>query len=462
MSLSEHPINLVLAATLAAGLWLPPAPDTAAAESGLRLQDAEQIAPNLNQADNQAAAHDPSKFLTIAEAVATALRDNPGLAEIQARADAMAEIPSQAGTLPDPRVSFSAMSLPVDSFSTTSEDMTQMQFGLNQMIPFPGKLGLQELAAKYEAAAESKNVGEMRLLLARDVKTLWWTLFNLDQSLHIVTHNQELLRQFVAIAQTKYRVGQGLQQDVLLAQLELSKLLDMELSLKGARRGEEARLNVLLNQSPDQALALPQEVDKDLPGLANEPALYALAERSRPLLAGQQDLIQAANTRVELARKDYYPDFDLGFAYGLRNGYEPGRSPRSDMASFMLSMNVPIFVGRKQSKAVAQRKSELIEQNYKLHDLRNMIKAEISMAAADYRRARSQFELFGTGIIPQAQQTVSSMLAGYQVNEVDYLNLINAQVTLYNYETNYWRMLSEARQALARIAAAVGEENIYE
>jgi outer membrane protein TolC len=400
--------------------------------------------------------------LTIEQAVTAALRDNPGLAEIRARADALAEIPSQAGTLPDPRIGFSAMSLPMDSFSTTAEDMTQLQFGINQMIPFPGKLALQELAARYEAAAGAKNVDEMRLLLARDVKTLWWRLFNLDQSLNIVAHHKELLRQFVAIAQTKYQVGQGLQQDVLLAQLELSKLLDMELSLTGARRAEEVRLNVLMNQSPDQTLILSQDTDQSLPELAGEPALYERAEQSRPLIAGQQDLIQAATTRVDLARKDYYPDFDVGFAYGLRNSYASHGVPRSDLASFMVSMNVPIFIGSKQSKALAQRKAEWMEQNYRLHGLRNQIKAEISEAAADYRRARSQFELFGTGIIPQAQQTVASMLAGYQVNQVDFLSLVNAQITLYDYEISYWRMLSEAKQALVRIAAAVGEENIYE
>ena len=225
---------------------------------------------------------------------------------------------------------------------------------------------------------------------------------------------------------------------------------------------------VLLQTLPDAVFGLrdldklPQQVAGDLPDLAGEPALYARAEQSRPLLAGQQHLIEAANTRIDLARKDYFPDFDVGAAYGLRGGYEPDGMPRSDMASFMVSMNVPIFIERKRNRAVAQRKAEWMEQNYRLHDLRNMIKAEISMAVADYRRARDQFVLFGTGIIPQARQTVASMLAGYQVNQVDFLNLVNAQITLYDYEISYWRMLSEAKQALARIAAAVGEENIYE
>ena len=94
--------------------------------------------------------------------------------------------------------------------------------------------------------------------------------------------------------------------------------------------------------------------------------------------------------------------------------------------------------------------------------MRLLVQADISEAVSDFRRARDQFVLFGTGIIPQAQQTVASMLAGYQVNKVDFLNLVQAQITLYNYEINYWQMLSEANQALARIIAGVGVETVYE
>ncbi len=401
--------------------------------------------------------------LTLEESINIALRDNPGLSEMQARAQAMAAVPSQVGTLPDPRISFNAMNLPMDTFDISQENMTQMQFGISQAIPFPGKLALREEAAQHEAEAVSNDVDETRLRLVRDVKTIWWRLFNFDRSISIVLLNQDLLRQFVQIAQIKYKVGQGLQQDVLLAQLELSKLLDLELRLKGTRRNENARLNALLDISPDQAVHLPQQVAKELPELAKEQILYALAEQSRPLLVGQQNRIQAASTRADLAKKDYYPDFNVGAAYGFRSGDNTGiGGSRADFATFMLSMNMPIFIGRKQSKAVDQRNSELLEQNFKLQDLRGMIQANISAASSDYQRAREQFELFKTGIIPQARQTVSSMLAGYQVNKVDFLNVVRAQITLYNYEMSYWQALSEANQSLAKLVAAVGVETIYE
>ena len=124
-------------------------------------------------------------------------------------------------------------------------------------------------------------------------------------------------------------------------------------------------------------------------------------------------------------------------------------------------MSIPIFIGSKQSKAVIQRAAEQLKQEYALQDEWSQVRAQISAALADYERAREQFILFESGIIPQARQTVASMLAGYQVNKVDFLNLIRSQITLFNHETKYWRALIEAKQSLAKLIAAVGEEDVY-
>jgi outer membrane protein TolC len=121
-------------------------------------------------------------------------------------------------------------------------------------------------------------------------------------------------------------------------------------------------------------------------------------------------------------------------------------------------MSLPLYAGRKQDKAVDQRSSEFLQKQYALQDEFVQVQAEISASLADYRRASEQVQLFKTGIIPQARQSVASMLSGYQVNKVDFLNLVRAQITLYDYETRYWKSFSEANQALARLTAAVGEE----
>jgi cobalt-zinc-cadmium efflux system outer membrane protein len=266
----------------------------------------------------------------------------------------------------------------------------------------------------------------------------------------------------VSITETKYKVGRGLQQDVLLAQLELSKLMEMEIRLRGTRRGQEAWFNALLNRPSDAMIVLPPSAPEDLPPPGSEPELVREALETRPMLLARHSELEAARTRLDLARKDYAPNFTVGAAYGFREGKNANGTDRADFASLQFSLNLPLYAGAKQSKAVAQRASELTERELALQDSEQQVKTEIARRLADYERAREQTGLFKSGIIPQASQTVASMLAGYQVNKVDFLNLVRTQITLYNYEIQYWQTLSEANQAQAALTAAVGKDQTHE
>ncbi|WP_305909016.1 TolC family protein [Methylomarinum sp. Ch1-1] len=399
--------------------------------------------------------------VTLESAITIALQNNPDLAQMQARAQALMAIPSQVGSLPDPVVSFNTLNLPVDTFDTRQENMTQIQLGISQTIPFPGKLALREQAASFEAAAALQSVTEARWWLQKKVRNTWWQIFYLDHALQIVDSNLTLLRQFIQIARTKYEVGEGLQQDVLLAQLELSKLLDQQLKLNGLRRNTVAQLNTLLDRPSNLPVALPNRLAEKLPKLIAETVLYQMAEEFRALLAAKRETINAAQSRLDLAKKDYFPDLNVGAAYGIRDRMLDG-AERADFLSMKLSMTVPIFIASKQAKAVDQRTSELMRQKYALRDEWNHVRGQISQGVSDYQRAKDQVILFKTGIIPQARQTVASMLAGYQVNKLDFLNLVQSQITLFNYEMQYWNAFAEANQSLAQLTAAVGKEEIYE
>ena len=394
--------------------------------------------------------------LTLPQAVSAALSNNAGLAQSHARAKALAEIPSQVSTLPDPTLSLSALNLPTDTYSVSQEAMTQMQVGVGVSLPFPGKLGLREQAASFEAHEAEFDANETQLVMVRNVRLTWWNLFFLDRAISIVQHNQELLRQFVRIAETKYKTGQGMQSDVLLAQVELSRLLDNEISLKASRRGQAAALNALLNRPALAPVILPAQDNELLPFVPAVEPLRKLALESRPALSAQRSAQEAARTRVTLAEKDYYPDFKLGAAYGFRRGNNPNGSARADLTSFTFSMNLPIFTGAKQDSALAQRRAEALQQQYALQDRAAQVDAQIVQALSDYRAAYERASLFKTGIIPQASQTAASMLAAYQVDKVDFLNLVRAQVTLFDYETQYWKAVSSSWQAWARLQAAVG------
>jgi outer membrane protein TolC len=407
---------------------------------------------------------DSSVVLELKNAVAIALDNSPELAALHAQVEAMRTVPSQVGALPDPMLSLNAMNLPVDSFDLDQEPMTQMQLAISQRFPFPGKRRLKREAMEYRVDATDSMLAERRTAIVGEVRATWWRLMNFDRALQIVEQNKDLMRNFVDIALTKYKVGNGLQQDVLLAQLELSRLLDRELRLQGMRRGAQAELNALMDRPANWAVTLPAVPPNTvLPELPPESQLLQQAGSSRALIGVQQDLVEAARINLDLAEKDRYPDLKLGVGYGFRQGFDALRgTDRSDFLTVMLSINVPIYSGSKQSKAVEQRSHEISRQKFILNDTLRKVEATVSTSLADYDAARDQVVLLETAIIPQAQQTVSSMLAAYQVNEVDFLNVINIQITLYNAQINYWESLSRAKQALARLASAIGTEALYE
>ncbi|MCX2979280.1 TolC family protein [Halieaceae bacterium IMCC14734] len=429
-----------------------------------RLLAFVSIAFCLGSATTGATAQGATGLLTEQTAVEQALADNPSLMAMQLRYEALLAVPSQVGALPDPMLNLNAMNFPTDSWDRDQEAMTQLQVGISQVFPFPGKRGLHEEAAAFDAMAAGHSVDEMRIQLVQNVKARWWQVYYLDRALDTLNKNQTLLRQFIAVAKTKYETGKGLQQDILLAQLELSRLMDQGIQLEALRQHQAIALNTLLDRPAAERFDIPVKVPLSMPALRDEMALYEAAEMYRPTLKQRATHIEAARSRLELAEKDRYPDLRLGVVYGARDGDNPASvgGSRADLFSVMLGAQIPLYSGSKQSKAVSQRTTELARSRYQLIDEKGAVRAAISASVTDYRRSRRQFELFATGIIPQAQLTVQSMLAAYQVSEVDFLNLLRSQMTLFNYELQYWKALSEARQALARLEAAVGQGDLYE
>jgi cobalt-zinc-cadmium efflux system outer membrane protein len=419
------------------------------------LAQNEEVTPTLT--------YNGSGPLSLRDALDIALANNQALAGLSARAAAFGAIPRQAGALPDPVLGINALNLPTDTFAFDQDPMTQLQFSLSQSFPFPGKRGLKREAAEHEATAANLGWVDQQNQVASRVRGAWWELLYLDKAIEIVEQNKALMRDFVEIAQTKYKVGKGLQQDVLLAQLELSRLFDRQIPLTGMRSAAQADLNALLDLPANQNIDLPiAPPNIALPNLPPEAQLLQSALENRPLLDVARAMTEAAKSRMDLAKKDYYPDFQLGAGYGFRDGQDPIRGERSDLASFMFRVNVPIYFKSKQSQAVNQRSSEYFQSKHMLNETLRLVQAAIARNYAHYHASRDQVSLFGTAIIPQAQQTVSAMLSAYQVNQVDFLNVLNAQLSLYNAQISYWDAMSNAKASLANLAASVGSEEIYE
>lgn len=394
--------------------------------------------------------------INLDDALFIALKNNPDLKALYSRYTAITNVPAQRGSLPDPVLSFNALNLPVDTFDLDQEAMTQMQVRLTQKLPFPGKLALSKEAAEKKVDALKLRIKEFRLRLSRDVEETWWDLFYIKKALWIIGRNKKNIQQMVDVARAKYEVGRGLQQDVLLAQVELTNLFNEEAEFRGRYEAKKARLFRLLGKKQTSCSGL--VFDESHPRLSPPPekkGLLEIAMRSRPLLGVRKKEIEASRKRLALSKKGYMPDFTLGAAYGFRQD-GPNGMKRPDFASFTISMNIPLWAGSKQSRLVAQRSQEVTEKMQLLRSAVDEVKRQVEGSLALYEASYKQAMLYKNSVIPQAQHTLASMMSGYQVNSVDFLNVIRARLALIRYEKSYWKSVSEAMKALARIAAATG------
>ncbi len=404
-------------------------------------------------------AQDKAISLSLDAAVSLALANNPSLAEIKARAEAMAAVPSQAGSLPDPALSVEMLNLPTDSFDIREDFMTMVDVGFSQTVPFPGKLALKEQAAGLDAEAAAQTVEEARLRLVRDVKLRWWALFYLERTLQILADTETSLRDVIRTVQSRYRVGEAPQQDVLQAQLELSKLGEERLIHVAMHHREAARLNALLDRPPTTLFVLAYGEPQALPEMLAEEQLNQTAEQARPLLNQKRRAVEAAQTRVELAKKDYYPDVTFSAGYAFRDRAPNGEN-RSDFVRLGVSLNLPVYAGRKQAKAVDQQRSEWLRERYALQDALRKVQADIAATLSDYRRAKDHHALLQYEIIPLAEQTVASLRADFEVGKAAMADLLRATANLRNAEIQAWLAYAQAQQALAKLTAATGQEGL--
>ncbi len=399
-------------------------------------------------------AQDSTPTVSLNELIEEAVAQNPRLQAFQSAWQAdLAAVP-QAGALPDPGLSLTSMNLPIDNFVFDQEPMSGKQVGLKQMIPFPGKLWLKEDMAQKEAETAQAKYNEIKNELIKKVKQAYYDLYYVDQAIATTQKNYHLLTQFVDIAATKYSVGKGLQQDVLKSQVELSSFTDRLINLRQKRAALVARLNALLNRPSAQKIGAISDVSFR-PVRLKKDSLIALLPSSRPLLKAWQAQLEKSRQKTALARRGYWPDFTLNVAYTQRDVLQNGAGG-VDYFSAGISLNVPLYFWRKQRKQVQQ--SRLLSQRVGLtySDTQNQIEAQLEAVFSDLQKNKELAELYKDGIVPQASQSLESALIGYQTDKVDFLTLINNQMTLFKFELEYARIVSAYFKTFAELEFIVG------
>lgn len=397
----------------------------------------------------------------LASLVETAIDSNPELKSSQARWQMFASKAKQASALEDPMLMLKLQNLMVREPTSFNKDpQTAKVIGISQQLPFWGKRAIKQEIAQYEAESYRWSVEERKLELARMVKETYYQLYSVDKSLEIVEKNLQLLGDFVTIAESKYSVGQGVQQDIYKAGLEKSKMLDMQITLRQQRKSLEANLNYLLYRPGNTSVG--PIADFSLPKLSlSAEQLKELAIEKRPQIKSLSELVNKGQASHRLAQKEFYPDFNLSFEYMFREkiATEMASDPGYDMFTVGVTFNLP-FQQERRRAMLAESTSETSMAVEELNGLKNSISYTINDTLAQLERRRSLVELYKGGIIPQAEQSLESAVISYRVSKVDFLTLLDGRMSLFNYERELYESQAEYMMKLAQLEAAVGSELI--
>jgi len=390
--------------------------------------------------------------LSLYEALTYAAQHNPGVEAAFNRWKAATERITEARSLPDPRVSFGEYFREVE----TRVGPQEQSFGLSQMFPWFGTLRLQGDIAAQDALIAQQEFETARDRLYFEVTGAFTEYYYLDQSAQVTQDLLNLMQGAERVAQTKYRAATGPYADVIRAQTELGRIEDQLLALHAKSQPVVARLNALLNR-PTQASITPPTA---LPGESltlSDSALLTRATQINPSLRALDFAVQKEENAISLANRKFYPSFTFGLDYiNTGDARMPGVADSGkDPVIGRFSINIPIWrgaYGAGRRAAEARKRAALLDRQ----NQENQLKARLQSVLFDFHDAERKIDLYQNALVPKAQQSISASMQGYEAGQVDFLDLLDAQRMLLEFELAERRAQADRLIKLAELRMLVG------
>lgn len=395
-------------------------------------------------------AQQSSPPVLLEDLVREAMEKNPAIQSAARRVEAFRARVPQVKTLPDPVVSVGWMG-DIKPFGVQRQDPSSFRsIAAMQEIPFPGKLKLRGQIADRQAEAAWWEYETVRRRVVAGVKETYYDYFYYHKAIEITQKNKDLLEKLREIARVRYEVGKGIQQDVLRAEVELSRILQRLTVLEQQEKTAQVRLNTLLFRDPQAPLASPTPFQQAELTYTLD-TLNQLARENDTGLQREQRLIERSQLAVNLARKEYYPDFGIGYMY-------QNRPLMPEMHGLTFSLNIPIFYKTKQRQGVNEATEELISAQRSQENRETSLYFEVKEQYLAAKASEELARLYSRAVVPQSSLALESSMAAYEVGRVDFLTLLDNFITVLDYEVNYYRELANYQIALARLEPLVGVE----
>jgi outer membrane protein TolC len=385
--------------------------------------------------------------LDLAALIAEAEEASPEILAARARLRASEHVPPQMEARPDPTASVSYTNESLDELTLGSTPDSILGFSWTQEVPYPGKRRLAGEVARSEIEVTKQDLEAARLRVVSAVKRAYAELHRLDRTRAILEESRKLLESFLETARRRYETGEGILENVLKAQTELTRLdAELETTVQ-ERRSAAVMLNALLGRRADAAVG--EALDPPRTEVPDRTALEEAALRRSPEVLMRRAASRVGEDRLALARRQLKPDFMWTAAYMNRGGLDP-------MVMGMLGVRLPLYKKRRQAEAIVQKEHELEASRRDVQSAELRVLFEVRDLAARADRARTQMRLYSEGVIPQSRNALDSAAAAYAVGRVEFVTLIEDFLSVLDAEKEHEVRRAEEAAALAALESLTG------
>ncbi|MCZ6702071.1 MAG: TolC family protein [Ignavibacteria bacterium] len=380
---------------------------------------------------------------------------SPKIKMLEAKRNAAYSRIDQNSNLPDPVLILGLRNIPTNSFSFDQDPMTQKAIGLSQMFPFPGKLSAIEDAAAIDTLIIDQEINDTENEIRQMVTKKYYNLSYFRRAIFYAGESKKLLKDIADVVSVKYTVSTASQQNLVKVQLEITKISEKINDLQGKEKSTLAELNAFLLR--DASINIKTELIDEIKTVdLNVHELDALARSNRPFLKGIELSEKRAGLKLKVAEREFYPNISLGVNYSFRQNLVNSTMGGTDLFTIALGISLPLNYG---GKYTAKEQEAISLQEFHSEQYSSVIQfldGRFGSAIADLESLEERIKLFEEGLLPQAGQNLNSTLASYQVNEVDFINVIDAQDQLFKIETNLYKLKTDYLKQIADLEFLVG------
>lgn len=387
----------------------------------------------------------------------TAVGNSPGIKMLNARLDVVKNRIPQSSNLPDPVLTLGLVNMPTGSFSFDQDPMTSKMIGISQKFPFPGKLSSVQSLNAIDSIAVIYDIEEEKNRIKRDVEKAYWELLYLVKAERITEDKKELLKNIFDVVSTKYTVSQASQHNLFNVQLSISRLDEKLEDLTWKKKSAEETLKALIVLQ-EEITFFDNILDSVKLSSVDYGSVENIALEMRPLFKKISSYRQKADLLEESADYDYYPDFNLAVQYNQRDNTEGINRELDDLVSLRLGINLPLNYGGKRSAKV----DEAVSYKYYYDQMLSSEKQYFKIAAEEsLNRISSLIErekLLNGLTLLQARENFNAALAGYQVGDVDFANVIEAVNQMLETEMDIYRIRKEYLSEKSQLSYLAGTD----